>query len=230
MQRRPRSVPKRDEERLAKTKRPKPRRRDPVAAREALLAAAERIFNRESYFATNTNAIAAEAGYAAGTFYTHFDDKLSLFLAVYERWVQRVWKELRSATLEGDRKATLTEIIDVLAALHGRYVVFRRNLRVLDILERSVRVARNVQRHDQLEWMGQIVRSLGGGHASTEKRVLALFATERVMDALADGDLDAAQANEKRTKQELTRLLECLFFADAKTPTSTRRPLPRIRR
>ena len=52
-----------------------PRPRNPAATREALVDAAARIFNGSGYFATDTNAIAREAGYAPASFYKHFKDK-----------------------------------------------------------------------------------------------------------------------------------------------------------
>jgi AcrR family transcriptional regulator len=60
------------------------RSRDPQESRRALLKAAAKIFNSEGYFATDSNRIARAAGYAPGTFYTHFADKRAIFLAVYE--------------------------------------------------------------------------------------------------------------------------------------------------
>jgi len=51
--------------------------------------------------------------YAPATFYTHFEDKLALLLAIYERWVEQEWEEIRSLALTGERRAILTAIIDI---------------------------------------------------------------------------------------------------------------------
>lgn len=57
-------------------------RRD--ATRRALIAAARRQFAENGYAATNTPAIAAEAGVTRGALYHHFADKQALFEAVVE--------------------------------------------------------------------------------------------------------------------------------------------------
>ena len=57
-------------------------RRD--ATRRALITAARRFFAELGYGATNTPAIAAEAGVTRGALYHHFADKQALFEAVVE--------------------------------------------------------------------------------------------------------------------------------------------------
>lgn len=57
-------------------------RRD--ATRRALIGAARRQFAESGYAATNTPAIAAEAGVTRGALYHHFADKQALFEAVVE--------------------------------------------------------------------------------------------------------------------------------------------------
>lgn len=61
--------------------------RAPEQTRNKLVAAAAKLFNSVGYFGTDSNRIAREAGYAPGTFYVHFPDKLGIFLEVYRRWV-----------------------------------------------------------------------------------------------------------------------------------------------
>ncbi len=58
---------------------------DPEAKREAILEAAERLFAERGYSATSTAAIAAEAGVATGTVFTHFADKATLLSALHKR-------------------------------------------------------------------------------------------------------------------------------------------------
>lgn len=55
-----------------------------AATRRALLAAARRQFAEQGFAATNTPAIAAEAGVTRGALYHHFADKQALFEAVVE--------------------------------------------------------------------------------------------------------------------------------------------------
>jgi AcrR family transcriptional regulator len=187
------------------------RSRDPEAARDALIAAGARIFNRDGYFATNSNAIAREAGYAPASFYTYFDDKRALFLAVYERWVRDEWEEIRGVPAGKSRKDTLNAIVDRVLSRHRRTRVFRASLRALDILEPSVRQARNAQRTQQLVWMEELART-AGGKAPLKRRVVALFTMERLLDAMADSDTEQLGVAERDIRRELTVLLERLLF------------------
>src|SRR5215216_1143867 len=62
-----------------------PRRREQAAAtRQAILGAAQRLFERQGYAATSMPAIAAEAGVALKTVYVAFDTKAGLLHALWE--------------------------------------------------------------------------------------------------------------------------------------------------
>ncbi|MFE9773518.1 TetR/AcrR family transcriptional regulator [Streptomyces sp. NPDC005931] len=56
-----------------------------MRTRDALVAAARRIFERDGYLDARIVDIAAEAGVATGSFYTHFASKEDVFAAVLER-------------------------------------------------------------------------------------------------------------------------------------------------
>ena len=77
---------------------PRARVRDPEAARDAIISSGKIVFNREGYFGTNSNIIAERSGYAASPFYTHFRDKLDLFLVVYSTWVEGEWSAVQLQT------------------------------------------------------------------------------------------------------------------------------------
>jgi AcrR family transcriptional regulator len=186
--------------------------RDPAASREALIAAGERVFNRDGYFATHSNAIAREAGYAPASFYTHFVDKLDLFLTVYERWVLAEWAEIRSVPIGANRTEILEGMISATASRHAQTVIFRRSLRALDALEPRVREARNTQRRDQLNWMNKVAQSLGACKVSLENRIVALLAIERTLDAFADGDIGALRGDAVAVRRSLVNMLEALLF------------------
>jgi AcrR family transcriptional regulator len=69
------------------------------ATREALIAAARRLFVEKGYFATSTEEIVAAAGAGTrGALYHHFGDKRALFFAVFER----VEEDLLAAAGEGE--------------------------------------------------------------------------------------------------------------------------------
>ena len=62
-----------------------PRRREQAAAtRQAILEAAQRLFERQGYAATSMPAIAAEAGVALKTVYVAFDTKAGLLHALWD--------------------------------------------------------------------------------------------------------------------------------------------------
>lgn len=50
-----------------------------------LLAAAREVFGREGYAGTSVDAVAEAAGFSKGAFYSNFDSKEALFLALLER-------------------------------------------------------------------------------------------------------------------------------------------------
>ena len=54
--------------------------------RNRLVEAAAAEFNAVGFHGTNTNKIAKAAGFSPQTFYRHFEDKVEIFLAVYDGW------------------------------------------------------------------------------------------------------------------------------------------------
>ena len=62
--------------------------KSPSSTRERLVEAAADAFNAHGFHGTDTNKIARAAGFAPQTFYRHFEDKLAIFIAVYEAWRQ----------------------------------------------------------------------------------------------------------------------------------------------
>jgi AcrR family transcriptional regulator len=62
-----------------------------AATRAELLAAARRVFADRGYHAASLDEVAREAGYTKGAVYSAFGAKGRLFLAVYEREMERRW-------------------------------------------------------------------------------------------------------------------------------------------
>ena len=160
-------------------------RRDPDATRARLLEAAQKEFNRNGYFGTDTNRIARRAGFAPQTFYRHFEDKIAIFLAVYDGWWKAESAALgdllsRPATKSDARKAAA-----IVADFHTRWRVFRRSLRHLAIEEPRVRAARTNARLAQIERLQGNARK----RRKLPEMAGALLASERICDALADGEL-----------------------------------------
>lgn len=68
--------------------------------REAILAAAYRLFREQGYIDTTVNEIATAAGTSRANIYVYFRSKFVLFYAVFEPWLQR-----RLAALERELAA-----------------------------------------------------------------------------------------------------------------------------
>src|SRR5208337_4397013 len=115
------------------------RNRQPNKTREALLEAAARIFNSAGYHGTDSNRIAREAGFAPGTFYVHFADKLAIFLEVYENWVSTEWSAieviLKSAA---SARAVRSRLSRAVLEHHRKWRTFRASLRAPGATEERV--------------------------------------------------------------------------------------------
>jgi AcrR family transcriptional regulator len=161
----------------------RPVARDPEATRAALIAAAEKIFNEDGFFDTDTNKIARAAGFAPQTFYRHFTDKTEIFLAVYDSWWTAEVEALRN--VPADRPSSAIEAARIALAFHRRWRVFRRSLRHLTVVDPRVRSARAKARQ------AQIVRAMALSRArrSEAEWIAVLLKAERLCDAAADGEL-----------------------------------------
>ena len=191
---------------------PRVRVRDPEAARDAIISSGKIVFNREGYFGTNSNVIAQRSGYAASSFYTHFRDKLDLFLVVYGTWVDGEWSSLRAAVdVSIEPSEFLREAVERLIEHHRRWRTFRANLRALAALEPRMREAQNRQRRDQIEWLKDLTEKLGWPPPSTSKCTLVVLALERILDAIAEGDVVELGVDSKELKQAVVSMLEHLL-------------------
>lgn len=180
---------------LAPEQAPRPRRGAPEETRERLVVAAAEAFNRDGYDGTDSNRIAREAGYAPGTFYRHFVDKRAVFLAVYEEWVAREFRDV-AATLAtpGTIEARAERIVDVFLVHHRRWRGFRASLRAMVATDREIRTFYRAQRRKQLEILADLQRARGASaerRSSRERDAVLLFTIERAADALADGEAEA---------------------------------------
>lgn len=81
--------------------------------RNALLDAAGRVFVRQGFHRTLISDIAREAQVGQGTFYRHFPDKTSIFVALMDRFIAEIFLgfsemvERRPTNLEGYRDASI---------------------------------------------------------------------------------------------------------------------------
>jgi AcrR family transcriptional regulator len=61
---------------------------DEPQVREAILDAARRLYQQQTYQATTLNQIARAAGVSSANLYVYFDSKLDILYAVYEPWMR----------------------------------------------------------------------------------------------------------------------------------------------
>src|SRR5450755_4496734 len=96
------------------------------ARKQAKRDAAEAEFNARGFEGTDTNRIARRAGYAPQTFYRHYEDKMAVFLAVYERWWQGEIGALERALARRGRAANALAVAKIVIGFHTKWRGFRR--------------------------------------------------------------------------------------------------------
>jgi AcrR family transcriptional regulator len=150
---------------------------------EKLLYAAAAEFNEHGFSGTDTNRIARRAGFAPQTFYRWYEDKIDIFIRVYEHW-----ERLETDALQGllARSASDLQVAEAMVAHHRAYLKFRRSLRQLSLEHPKVRAARAASRLRQIA----NVRRLQGAMAMADSDIAAvIFQTERLSDALAEDEV-----------------------------------------
>ena len=173
-----------------KEKPPRPLRGSPSDTRARLVEAAADVFNRSGFNGTDSNRIAAEAGYSTGVFYKHFKDKREIFLAVYEGWVSSEWKAVAAAVDQGGTPEEMARRLVMLAIeFHTRWIGFRASLHQLILTDAQVRRFYCKQRKRQLDVMAELRAGLGIPPQKREDDAILLFTTERTYDAVARGEL-----------------------------------------
>jgi AcrR family transcriptional regulator len=169
---------------------------------QKLIDAAAREFRAHGYGGTDTNRIAARAGFAPQTFYRWFDDKLAIFLAVYRRWEEEEAAVVASLV---EKRAGSPALADAIVAHHRAYLQFRRSLRMLSVENAQVRKARAQSRLRQIE---NTMRLTGTG--TRESLVPILFQVERLADAIAEGEIADLGVSEDVGRNALANLLSQL--------------------
>ena len=72
----------------------KPQQKRSRTTKSRLLDAGQLLICRKGYHGTNSKEIAAEAGVAVGSFYAYFKDKKDLFIAILERYTDRIFASI----------------------------------------------------------------------------------------------------------------------------------------
>jgi AcrR family transcriptional regulator len=112
----------------------------PVSARgtrtrEALVAAARAVFERDGFLEARITDITAQAGVAAGSFYTYFTSKEDVFAAVMEDVNEEMLHPRLSASTDRD------DPIGVIEAANRAYLAsYRRNSRLMALMDQVAQI------------------------------------------------------------------------------------------
>jgi AcrR family transcriptional regulator len=180
---------------------------------EKLIQAAVREFKAHGYSGTDTNRIAARAGFAPQTFYRHFKDKLEIFVAIYRRWEDEEAAVVASLV---EQDAGALALADAIVAHHRAYRLFRRSLRQLAVENAVVRAARAQSRLRQIE---NTIRLAGTG--TRETVAPTLFQIERLADAVAEGEIADLGLSVSIAREALAVLLSGLRRPQSGRPEQT---------
>src|SRR2546421_13108776 len=115
--------------------------RAPVSARgaktrQALVAAARHVFERDGFLEARITDIAAEAGVAAGSFYTYFTSKEDAFAAVMDEVNEEMLhpRLIASAADRGD------PVVQIEAANRAYLAAYRRNAKLMALMEQVAQI------------------------------------------------------------------------------------------
>jgi AcrR family transcriptional regulator len=116
----------------------RPQRADAARNRQALLAAARRVFERDGFVAARITDIADEAGLAHGSFYSHFQSKEDALAAV----LGEVGEEMLhpGPSLTGSPGDTADPVAAIHTANLAYLEAYRRNARLMALLEQVATV------------------------------------------------------------------------------------------
>jgi len=121
----------------------RPRRADAARNRQALLAAARRVFERDGFVTARITDIADEAGLAHGSFYSHFRSKEDALAAVFGEVGEEMLHP--GPSLAGTGQAAEEEAdSNPVAVIHAANVAYlqayRRNARLMALMEQVATV------------------------------------------------------------------------------------------
>lgn len=175
------------------------------ATSEKLLEAAAREFNEHGFAGTDTNKIARRAGFAPQTFYRWFQDKVDIFIRVYERWQRDEFGDVDELATQGASPLRLARAV---VAHHKSNIIFRRSLRLLSLENDVVRAARARSRSSQVAY----VRRRNPAIALDDAAIATLLLqTERLADALAEGEFQDMNLANKAGEETLAALIRELL-------------------
>jgi AcrR family transcriptional regulator len=119
-----------------------PRTARGARTRSALITAARTVFERDGYLDARLADITAEAKVAAGSFYTYFNSKEEVFAAVLESVQEEMVHPHVRQMIDSDDPVAVIE-----ASNRAYLVAYRRNAKLMRLLDQVGAVDENVQAH-----------------------------------------------------------------------------------
>jgi TetR/AcrR family fatty acid metabolism transcriptional regulator len=130
--------------------------------RERILVAAERIFARHGFFAAKVSDVAKEAGVADGTIYLYFKSKDDLLISLFERRMQTLNAQLRTAIAGKSPREQLRAFVRTyLQAVHDEPTAAEVLTIELRQSSKFMKEYENPQFADFLRTLGGIVTAAG---------------------------------------------------------------------
>ncbi len=170
-----------------------------LAARQALIEAAIRLFCRQGIAASGIDAVISHSGVARMTLYNHFGSKDGLLAAALEEegaaW--RAWFFARLAQVEGAPKTRLLAIFDALGEWFAREDYFGCALMnaVAEYRNQNPVVLKVTQAHKRpvLEYIGALCEAAGAADAKALASQIDLLMDGAIVKALVGRDARPAQ-------------------------------------
>jgi AcrR family transcriptional regulator len=176
-----------------------PRSARGTRTRASLVAGARRVFERDGYLDARITDIAAEAGVATGSFYTHFDGKPSVFAAV----LAEVHEETLHPHLED--AAPPDDPVAVIEASNRAYLkAYRRNAKLMGLM-------------DQVALIDDDFRRLRLARADVFAQRNARSIRRLQAQGLADPELDPLQAA-RALDAMVSRMANMVFVHGGRIP------------
>jgi AcrR family transcriptional regulator len=183
--------------------------RDPVMTRKQLKMAAKREFNSLGYYRTDTNKIAKRAGYAPGTFYRHFKDKVEAFIEIYRDWHLEHLQEIELSLLRGGNIEEMSErLATIIINFYANWRTLRAGARVLSISEPRVAEFKADRGATLAESITNLRWHLGLAPLPPEEVTLFILLAERLGDAINDGNFDRPNFPPETGKRLLVRHID----------------------
>jgi AcrR family transcriptional regulator len=115
-----------------------------VRTRNALLAGARKVFERDGYVRARIADIASAAGVAHGSFYSHFDSKEEIFTAVHAEIADEMLHPAPLPRTSGSDEVALEAAVE--AANRHYLATYRRNAKLMALLEQVASVDERFRR------------------------------------------------------------------------------------